>query len=58
MEEKVLLFESSFLNEPSIFARLFRILRDAGRDFAADPVRFTISLFKGMDLEAGPEKIE
>jgi len=49
MEEKVL-FESSFLNEPSIFARLFRILRDAGRDFAADPVRFMISLFKGDGL--------
>lgn len=49
MAEKVL-FEDSFLNEPSIFARLFRILREAARDFATDPVRFTLSLFKGDGL--------
>jgi|RhiMethySRZTD1v2_1073278.scaffolds.fasta_scaffold51059_4 TonB family protein len=49
MAEKVL-FESSFLNEPSILARLLRILRDAARDFAADPVKFTASLFKGDGL--------
>src|SRR4029434_9457587 len=49
MAEKVL-FESSFLNEPSIFARLFRISREAAREFTADPVRFTVSLFKGDGL--------
>jgi hypothetical protein len=49
MAEKVL-FESSFLYEPSILSRLFRILRDAARDFVADPVKFTVSLFKGDGL--------
>lgn len=49
MQEKVL-FESSFLYQPPIFSRLFQILRDAVRDFARDPVGFTISLFKGDGL--------
>lgn len=49
MAEKVL-FENSFLQNESIFARLYRILGDAGRDFAADPVKFTLSLFKGDGL--------
>jgi TonB family protein len=41
------LFEGSFLNEPSIISRLFKVLADAFRDFASDPVRFMISLVKG-----------
>ena len=41
------LFADTFLHQPSILSRLFGILRDAARDFAKDPAKFTASLFKG-----------
>jgi TonB family protein len=41
------LFEETFLYQPPIISRLFKVLADATRDFARDPVKFTTSLVKG-----------
>lgn len=49
MQERAL-FAETFLHQPSIFSRLIGILRDAARDFASDPAKFTASLFKGDGL--------
>jgi TonB family protein len=44
------LFEDTFLYQPSIVNRLFTSLAEAGREFATNPAKFTTSLVKGDGL--------
>ena len=43
-------YYAKFLPNPVNFCPPLRILGEAGRDFAADPAKFTVSLFKGDGL--------